>query len=402
MPTSPSLTRLLDLRGRSARSGTFTYELLDPDLEREGWLTPLEPPRIDNDADRPIHRTMTGLRLDASEWDEIDLYRHRVRVRYDPDGGHAMPLGVFVFGPTDRARRHRRGSVAVARLSDQGVILDQQFGRAESIYNLDNASEWLEDQLDRSGIARRHLDAEFDQMFLLGNMTWGPRAIRLVAYNLVGAAFGALPIFFDNHGTLRMIRPSELDRAPIRYPLEGPSARIYVDSATESVDPTRAPNVFVILDTDREGRNFSMRRRVPRHSPHSVERRGYQVIRTVEVQGLWSRAQARRMMRALQERTRATHETVFFEGPIDPRHDTYNRVVYGNDVLREARWSMECREGGAMRHELRRHFLDVDVDLPDPIEWEIPFPDSGGIVFEDEPDEQVEPPNLLTLPEEAP
>lgn len=354
----PTAQQLLDLEV-ARRASTFRFALLDRDLNEIGDLKVADgpAPTIENNSNRAIKRTLSGLVLDPSQVGEIDPLTHRVRVSMIL-GEVAYPLGVFLFSGFDRTVKSF-GTVPAPTMHDQGVILDQGMPRSWSNSPGTLVTDSLERLLaDLPLPAGWEIEASSTRVSTSAAMSWPAGTTRSKILNETAAVAGFYSGFFDNSGVLRYQSPPSLgvdDPATHDYRTDINPSRILSDSIVLSDDLLDAPNRYIVVDSAGTETPVVGVFDVPDEAPQSAANRGYVVARVYDAQGVGSTAQANAMAKRYFLSGRS-FEWLTFEGANDPRHDTFDTVNVLGQVYREASWSMRLSSGGSMTHQLRRTY----------------------------------------------
>jgi hypothetical protein len=131
---------------------------------------------------------------------------------------------------------------------------------------------------------------------------------------------------------------------------------VYADSIVQSNATLESPNRYVVISTSGNLPTPVVGVwDVPATAPHSYENRGFRVLAVAERQGL-SLVQANDTARVLGQQGADTYQWASFAAASDPRHDTFNTVVWQGAVWREQAWSLALQAGTEHRHELRRSY----------------------------------------------
>jgi len=351
---------LLDLRVRR-RGERFRFDVLDRNLS-EPPLFRIHPRRGDAtitcDTTRAVHRTLTGMRVPPSEQVLVDLAGHRLRPVHElPEVDAEYPLGVFLFQEADQEERSY-GSWLSAQCVDQWHVLDQ--GRLTP-YALPVGrlyTDALVALVAEAGLPRVSVDAS--TLSPASPMAWPPGETRLKIVEDIVAMLG-YQAFFANDGTFTARATPDLATAPatLRYTEhDDVTARIARGSVVRSDDLYKAPNVYLVVSTGANEEAIYGFYRIPSSAPHSKAKRGYDVVEVVPAQGLASAYQANLIAIATANDDRYASRFVDFDGPPDPRHDSYDVVEVLGERFREIAWTFPLRAGARMRHHAAQLFTD--------------------------------------------
>lgn len=345
--------QLLDLEVMQ-RTGTFRFDVLDQNLNDAGELdvSAASTPTIDNDTDRDIKRTLSGLVLSAATANAINPQRDRVRVSYVLSSGVRRSMGVFVF--TDNSRqRNSWGSVPAPQMSDLGVALKQPaaetFSVAPGTFYVDAIAAALlvvgvEAVIEPSDSRTSGTTAQ----------GWPAGTDWLEILNALASSAGFASPYFDNAGVLRFRSLPDVAVTDLSYTL-GPTSRVIDGSIVESDSSLDAPNRYLAIDTTNTDAPVVGIFDVPDSAPHSAVNIGYVRTQRIDAQGAGTPEQCEAIAVA-RYRADRQYEWITFASPPDPRHDTYQTVRFDGVVFRETGWKLPCSEGAAMEHELRRTY----------------------------------------------
>ena len=345
------MTSLLGLVGYGQRTSTFRFDLLNSGLSKIGEVHPLRdsPPSVENNINRRIKRTLTGLALPPSEMAAVDPFGDRVRPVMVLQNGTEYPLGVFLFAdkstPIDTA-----GGIGATALVDQTLILDQGIPAGWTVPAGRNVGAALADvfaatPIGTADVAATAVARGSPLSWPAGRTTW-----RTILADLAEVASLYSP-HFSNAGraTVAAVPDLEIAAATIAYGLGGTA---YRGSILASDDTLSAPNRYIVIDTSPTATPVVGVYDVPATARHSYARRGFYVTRTIERQGLPNAAAAAAAARAAGQ-TDTQFAYLTFAGAPNPTHDTYDVVSFNGVRYREQSWALPLREGSDMRHELR-------------------------------------------------
>lgn len=330
------------------RTSTFRFDVVDVTLNALGQVYPVLACTIENNVDRTIKRTMSGLTLTPSDASLIDTFAHRIRPMMILENGSEWPLGVFLFADASRDRT-TAGQMMMGTLVDQALVLDQGISASISLAAGTNVGAALATViLGGAGVSAYSIDATTQA--LNAALSWQVGTSRWKVLDDLAMLGGYLAPYFDNSGTLRFRIATDLSATPPTLGYEA-GGRILNGSIVESDNLLDAPNRFLLIDTTAPAGAIVGVYDVPSSAPHSYAKRGFYVTKTIEAQGLTATS-ANDAAKAAGQRWAETYRRVTFASPPDPRHDTHDVVQYLGGLYREVSWSMPLVEGGDMRHEI--------------------------------------------------
>lgn len=353
------------------RTEHYEFTLLDRALNQieidsdDGRLHPAagSVPTIVSDGTAHITRSLQGVQLTPKDANLIDPIGHRLQVH------HVLPeasdvthrsLGIFMFQETPR-RISTRGRTTTFGMIDQSLILDQPRQYNTAVNTGFPALAGAELVAVTQGIPGDRIIADIDTTPVSANQAWRPGENALSIIREMAALGHPMFVYWTNDGYLRFRKiPDDLDvLTPDQIYTAGTSRRLRVlgDGYDETDDLWQAPNLYVVTNTDADNNLVTGEYRLPASAPHSIENRGFVVARVIEEQGTsTSDLLHLRAIYAYLQDNRAM-KYIEFEGPADPRHDTYDIVEFMGDNYIELRWSLPLVHGGRMTHRLARLYL---------------------------------------------
>lgn len=333
------------------RSATFTYALSDGvNGELKGNLTPLREsaPTITHNTTATIKRTVT-LALGVEDSARVNPVRDRVDIAMLLKGV-AYPLGRYLFVDQTDAQ-WTSGNLASVSLMDEMFILDQPItrgftGNDQLVVNAIHAL--LEDFPD--------IEIEMDSSGLVAVGSWAAGTSRATVLADLCEQGGFFRPWFDNHGVLRIIKAFEpADKQP-DIDLDVGN-RVIRGTIANSSDLLTAPNRFVVISNGPNGDTDAVvvgTYDVPASAPHSIANRGFVVANVQDIQ-LNSPDQAFAVARTIGISS-TVFQRVNLSTPPDPRHDSYNVILWQGQRWLEIGWTMSLIEGGAMAHTMRKAY----------------------------------------------
>jgi hypothetical protein len=179
-----------------------------------------------------------------------------------------------------------------------------------------------------------------------------------------GSALGDLSIdgdffapWFDRTDTLRFIRTFDPSAKIPQFNYDTGN-RVSRESITFSDNLLEAPNRFIVISSGDVANGTKLpvvgRYDVPASAPHSISNRGFVIPEVIDWQVDFT-DQANAIAANFGQR-QTLFETVEFNTPPDPRHDSYDVFVFNGIKWLEIAWSMELVEGGTMSHTGRRTY----------------------------------------------
>jgi len=355
---------LLDMLAVSQRAASWRFDLLDQSrqvIQASLQVNRDQPPQLSVDTSKATKRTLTGLQLTPDVINDIDVIQDRLGLTMLFHDGTEKPQGVFLFSEVTAVILSSMDdtvlSVPALNLVDQSLIVDQQTDRTiayspgkritDAIIEL--LSELpIQFVVDSSGAVISSSQEA---------IAWPAGTSRLRIVNELAAMIGYHELYFDNAGVAQLhLMPNPETAAEdvvIDYPMGG---RTYLGLTTKTTNLLDLPNRFVVVNNGATQASVYGVYDIPDSAPHSAANRGYVRAHVEQMQGIDTNDDAALAARALARSWQFPYETVQFSGPPDPRHDTYNVIDYEGTRYLELSWSMTCRDGMPMQHNVRRTY----------------------------------------------
>lgn len=343
---------LLDLApGIGQRAASFRFDLVDRDGAIIGQVQPDtgSVPVVENNVNRAIKRDLRGLVLMPEDEAAINPVSDRVRPVMVLENGDQLAWGLFLFVEAS-TEVHGYGRVGKGSLVDLNYVLDQPVATSVGYAAGQGIALALEALFAGAGIGNYLVEATGT---IANPVAWPAGTSRLQIMNDLAAMAGCYSVYFDNVGVGRVRPVPDLatTEPTVRY-LAG--RNIYEGSIIETDNLLDSPNRYIVIDSSATEAPIVGVYDVPDDAPHSIINRGFVVARVIEEQGLESVAAANARARAAAAQSAADYKWVTFDGPPDPRHDTFDIIEFLGIKHREQRWVCPLVEGAAMAHDLRR------------------------------------------------
>lgn len=344
------------------RSATFRFSRIDGVTGQNlGPIHPVrdQPPTLTHDTTRTIKRTLSPLVLDETDTAATDPINNRIAVTM-VIGGTEWPLGRYVFINQTKIRT-TRGLRSSSSLVDEMFIVDQKIESAFSCNVLNGggtsiiSGEVVNVAVERL-LAGLPVTATVEPTAFssIGSWPQGTNRGRILDdLALDGDYFSP---WFDGTGVMRMIRA--FDPATRIPTFDWDANRVVIrDSITEVSDLVSAPNRIVVVSNTPGVIGTGVNPvfgtyDVPSSAPHSELNRGFIITDVRELQ-VTSNTQAAAVAANIGQRE-TVFEYVDATTPPDPRFDSYDVVRWQGSNWLELAWTMQLREGGEMRHSMRK------------------------------------------------
>lgn len=348
---------LLDL-ATGQRQATFRFTLLDHTHARLGELDVASDsaPVMENNMNRTVKRTLTGLELVPSVRNDVNTLSDQISVHMLLGDGTSWPLGIFLFADNPRPL-YSYGSVQQPSLTDQTPVIDVGVPRVVTIPGRSHVVDVIRQRLGPYELPEGYETDVTDAQIGKDALVFPPGTTERTILLEVGSSAGFYSPYFDNRGVLQFRRPKAADgsETPDHVYETGPDGRVLEDTIVVSDDRIAKPNKWIVVDTSATDAPIVGSYDLPTSDPNSRDNRGRYITQEIQVQSVGSVSNANAIARRYGTSSRTT-ESLDFAAPIDPRHETYDTVKALGNYYREQRWSMRLLEGSEMSHELRRSY----------------------------------------------
>lgn len=299
---------------------------------------------ITNDTKAQVMRRVDSLLLTRSDYESInpaaDLLRLVVEV-----AGRRRRLGAFYFTTDDDPVGQPYG--LGGPMVDAGLVLTYDTTRSYSLPPGGSIVSLIQDVVTDSGFTR--LAIADTGAYVYDPVVFPAGTPKRTILTKLADLGGYLPPYFDNDGTFTLRPVDNIDDDPT--PLDYTDARIAKPVAAANL--LDAPNVYRVVNNGAPNAEVAALAYVDPSAPWSRESRGFDVVKTVNQQGIKDYGSALRLAESLAARDADSFAGWEFEGPLDARHDTFSAVRVRGDVYREVYWSANLK-AGTMQHRVVR------------------------------------------------
>lgn len=348
------------------RTATFRYDLINGLTGVIlGTVTPLRTtiPVLTHNTGNTIVRSLTGIAFGRDDTAAMNPITDRiVPVMLLPTtaGTLEFPLGRYMYDSTSSAIT-TGGNLASNNLFDEMFIIDQALTKGftsnlgttfgNGVFSVQSVIARLLAPLVDAGLIRYLI--EDSPLPASGSWAAGTsRAAVLTDLCKQGAYFQP---WFDNDGILRIIRSFDpADQTP-NFDFDA-TRGVYRDTISYTNDLLNAPNLYVVIDNSgNTDTPIVGTYQVPSTAPHSVANRGFFVPKVLDIQGAGSIPQANAMAATIAQQDIVYERTQLSTAP-DPRHDSYDVILWQEQLWMEIAWSMQLEEGGPTVRTLRKAY----------------------------------------------
>lgn len=306
---------------------------------------------IRHDTRSTIKRQITGLTLNRDDTAAFNSISSRLEP-FMLIGGTEFQVGRYV--PSDWARfPMSSGTTSSASFYDEGFIIDQQIPNSFGANTVNG--EMVTSMLQRFLVSypiKYFIEGVLQSYKSIGAWGAGTRGGFILEQLALDGDF--LSPWFDNTSTLRFIRSVEAELPSFDFD----DGTVNRDNIIESDNLISAPNRFVVIGNGAAslGESLVGVADVPSSAPHSIANRGFVVTEVVNRQ-VTTAAQAGAIAVNLA-RNQTFVEQVELQTPGDPRHDSYDVVLWQEKRWVEIAWTLPFNVTSPMSHVLRRSYGD--------------------------------------------
>lgn len=348
LPNNPSL----DFNtGVGQRGCTFRFKLSNGVTgEQLGDITPLRNASLSHDTTNTIKRRLS-LTLGLVDSAVVDPITARIEPFMVTGDGTEWPLGRYLF-TDDSHQEFLNGNLSNLVLNDEMFKIDQQItsGLDASFGEDQGVTNFIIKVLNGLGV-----ELEIERSAFETTQAWTAGSNRgsiLDALALTGDYFSP---WFGNDSKLHFIQAFDpVTRTPDFDYDRG--NQVLQASVVHTSDILTAPNRFVVISNSSVNPDVAVTGVVdsPPNSPNSFAKRGFYIPLVKDLQ-IATQEQAVAIAKNLAQRL-TIFERVQLTTPPDPRHDSYNVILWKGDLWLETAWTMNLTEGGTMTHSLRKGY----------------------------------------------
>lgn len=342
---------LLDLpAGLGQRAETIRYDVLNADRSFAFTATQAQTrvASVSWDANASVQRTLHGVAFGPRDAAQIDPTVHRLAPFWVLDDGTQFQCGLFIFSSPEYPRLAGQ-SFLRADLTDLSVLLNQA---REATYSLPPYAQILPALVGLAaemGISD-HIVVDALTPATIGSAPYTKSAgtARREIFDDLCAAAGLYPPFFDNSGNLRFRSvPNPLYAAPadVVYDISS-TGRIVRDSIVTANNLATAPNRYLAIGSATSSGEVVGYFDIPPSAPHSFERRGFRVVKRVDVQGVADSQACVVAAHAAYANDFDVYDEVRFAAAPDPRADGFQILNFLGTNYREQSWTLPLAPGG--------------------------------------------------------
>lgn len=329
------------------RSATFSFRHLNGVTGQNlGQLTPIRPAQLSHDTSRTIKRQL-NLTLGVADTAAINTISSRVEVSMEV-AGSSYPLGRYMFTNFSKVIS-TGGDQSAAILTDEMFLVDQPI--THSVGGL-GASVMT---VIKKVLENLPISFTLDASPFTSSQGWtiGTTVGQILeALALTGDYFSP---WFGNDQKLHFIRSFDPADEVAQFDFDAGN-QVLRAPIEETNDLITAPNRFTVVNSGSASPNaeISASVDVPSSAPHSIFNRGF-VVASIQNLPVSSVPQASLVAKNLARR-QTIFERVTLATPPDPRHDSYDVIIWQGQKWLELSWTLPLIEGGVMTHLLRKAY----------------------------------------------
>lgn len=341
----------LDLQdGVGVRAASFEFQLVNGVTGQNlGLIHPIRGASLSHNTSATIKRRLS-INLGVTDTAAINVVSDRV-LPYMLINGVRWPLGRYMF--TNKASQFfSDGRLSNVTLVDEMFLVDQPIEKG-----IDGLNKLVSAVINET-IAGLPVTLDHVEESLFTSVeSWGigtNRGSILSSLSVTGDYFSP---WFGNDTHLHFIRsfnPATADPT-FNYDIGN---QVFQKGIVETDELLTAPNRVIVVS------NSATNAKVPvvgvadiaANAPNSIRNRGFVVPVVLNLQ-VGTAAQAAFVAAGLAQRMTVFEQVTLSTAP-DPRHDSYDVIVWQGEKWLELAWTMNLLEGGAMTHTLRKSYVE--------------------------------------------
>lgn len=312
-----------------------------------GTITPLRntPATLSHDTTRLIKRQL-NLSLGAADTAAINPISDRISVYMNFPGGKSYPLGRYMF--TDETlNQFTSGNLADVVLNDEMYTVDQTMVTGV------NAVPSVRDTMVALLAGTNTVINLPNSSYTLGNIAWAAGTSRGQAIEDAATQGDFFSPWFSNDTTMHFI--PAFDPGAVVPDFNWDTSSVVLRAGiSKTSNLLNAPNRFLVVSNGANASSINAVATVPATAPHSFENRGFYITQQYTTQATDGGQVAAIALNYAYQQTLV--ETLTVSTIPDPRHDSYNVIVFQGSQWLELAWSLTCLDGGAMSHTLRKTY----------------------------------------------
>lgn len=340
---------------------TFEFEPVDSSNDPVGDLLLVDrgkPPTLTWDLWANYPRTLTGMWLDGTQADDLDV-NQRLRVWMVDVAGDRLSLGHLLYTAAPRIVNGyeswdgQPGVFRACALADQAVLLSAPLQESTSFAAATRVSDAITDLINLLewplGFTVTATPQQFSEP-----VTFRAGANLGQTIDSLCTQAGLLPPQWDRDGAGFIVLAPDLD--------EGLAAdHVYTstltsDGYTDDDNLLDAPNTWIAVANTPSSGEVSGTYTLPASAPNSVARTGRTIAVQVEAPGAATPAAAVIAARTAALSTPGTTRIVEFAADADYSHDIAGTVDFDGVRWSEQKWSVSLASGAPMTHTLVRPY----------------------------------------------
>lgn len=336
------------------RSATWRFDIVDVVTGYRRTINPIMTGSagIRHDTRSTIKRNITGLTLSAADTAVFNSLSSRLEP-FMIIKGEAFQVGRYV--PSDWARfPQTRGTTSSASFYDEGFIVDQQITNAFGAN--DPAGETAFSMISRF-VAQYPITSYIEppgpsEAFTsVGSWSAGTRGGFILDQLALDGNY--LSPWFDNSSVLQFKRAVDPAGELPSFDFDDGHSVIR-NSIVESDNLIDAPNRFVVVGNSSAALENALVgvADVPSSAPHSIANRGF-VVADVSSRQVTTSGQAAAIALNLV-RNQTLVEQADLSTLSDPRHDSYDIILWQEEKWVEVAWTLPFDTTASMSHTLRK------------------------------------------------
>jgi hypothetical protein len=329
------------------RSTTFQFRLVNAVTgERLGEIHPIREGTLSHDTTRIIKRQLS-IGLGVQDTAAINPITDRIEL-FMAVNDVEWPLGRYMF--TDQTKQvFSSGNLSSVALNDEMFLVDQEITKGINSVGLSVA------QTLNALLGELPVEYTLEPSPYTSAGAWGIGQTRGSILESLAVAGDLFSPWFGNDGVMHFIRTFNPANQIPTFDFDA-GYKVFREGISETSDLLTAPNRFVVISNAPNNTNNQVVgvADVPQNAPNSFLNRGFIIAQTLDLQ-LTDGSQALAVAQGLVNRQTIFERTTLTTA-LDPRHDSYDVILWQGNLWLELAWSMDLVAGGGMTHTIRRGY----------------------------------------------
>lgn len=329
------------------RSSTFRFRLVNAVTgERLGDIHPIRGGSLTHDTSRIIKRQL-NISLGTQDTAAVNPITDRIELSMVVNDVE-WPLGRYMF--TDQTKQvFTSGNLSNVVLNDEMFLVDQE------VTNGINSVGFSIAVTLNVLLGELPIEYTLEPSPYISAGAWSRGQTRGSILESLAVAGDLFSPWFGNDSAMHFIRTFNPANQIPAFDFDS-GYKVLREGISETSDLLTAPNRFVVISNSPNNPDVQVVAvaDVPQNAPNSFINRGFIIAKTEDLQ-LTDVGQALAVAQGLVNRQTIFERVTLTTAP-DPRHDSYNVILWQGELWLELAWSLDLAEGGTMTHVIRRGY----------------------------------------------